>query len=132
MGGKRRHLETAGVAGNRQTLGVARWRVALGIALIAGLLFFVVMLSGPYLRNWRLQQQVERIAFDPAMQALPDPSLAGEIAHYGTQLGIPVRPEQVRITRSAVGVYLEVRYFVRVDLGVYTVDLHFRPSAGAR
>ena len=30
------------------------------------------------------------------------------------------------------GLRIDVRYVVRVDLPVYTVDLHFHPGAGAR
>jgi hypothetical protein len=38
----------------------------------------------------------------------------------------------VHIDRSADGLRIDVRYFVRVTLPFYTVDLHFYPGAGSR
>ena len=39
---------------------------------------------------------------------------------------------RVGIKRSAKGVRIDVRYIVRVDFPLYTVDLHFYPGAGSR
>jgi len=38
----------------------------------------------------------------------------------------------VQIVRSQGGLRIDVRYFVRVTLPGYTVDLHFYPGAGSR
>jgi hypothetical protein len=40
--------------------------------------------------------------------------------------------DNVRIQRTSDRVQIDVRYFVRVDLPLYTVDLHFYPGAGSR
>ena len=40
--------------------------------------------------------------------------------------------DNVHIERTADSVHIEVRYLVRVDLPLYTVDLHFYPGAGNR
>jgi hypothetical protein len=113
---------------------VASWRIALGIAVLAALVAFGVLLTGPYYRNWQLQRYLEETAF----AAEPQPPratdlVAASVAETAARLGIPVRTEQIRVTRAAEGgLYLEARYVVRVDLLLYTVDLHFRPSAGVR
>ena len=44
------------------------------------------------------------------------------------QLNLPVAEDNVHILRSADGLHIDVRYFVRVDLPGYTVDLHFYPG----
>lgn len=110
----------------------ARWRVALGLAVLGALIFFCVLLVNPYVENWRLQQYIEQAAHDPAMQSAPPEAFAAAVADRAASLGIPLPFNQVRVTRSANGTFVEARYFVRVDLKLYTVDLHFRPSAGAR
>jgi len=112
--------------------GVARWRLAAGFLIIAILISFCALLAKPYWLNWKLQQYVEQAAFDPGRQNLPPEVFLADVADYAARLGLPVSTEQIRVTRSEAGVYIEVRYFVRVDLFLYTVDLHFRPSAGAR
>ncbi len=111
--------------------GVASWRIVLGLAVLAALIGFAALLSGPYYRNWRLQRFLEETAYSAA--ATPAPELIGaNIAEQAARLGIPVRSDQIRVSRSDRGLYLEARYIVRVDLLLYTVDLHFRPSAGVR
>jgi hypothetical protein len=47
-------------------------------------------------------------------------------------LGLPVKAENVLIKRSTDSIRIDVRYFVRVDFPIYTVDLHFYPGAGSR
>jgi hypothetical protein len=43
-----------------------------------------------------------------------------------------VKQDNVQVIRSRDGVRIDVRYFVRVTLPGYTVDLHFYPGAGSR
>lgn len=112
--------------------GVARWRIGAGLAVVGALLLFCSLLVGPYVQNWRLQQFLEQIAFAPAWQNRPPEAFVAAIVSQAAQLGLPVRTGQVRVMRSAAGVYIEVRYVVPVELYLYTVDLHFRPAAGAR
>jgi hypothetical protein len=47
-------------------------------------------------------------------------------------LELPVVADDVHIQRTADSVHIDVRYFVRVNLPLYTVDLHFYPGAGSR
>jgi hypothetical protein len=48
------------------------------------------------------------------------------------ELDLPVKADNVHIVRSSDGLRIDVRYFVRVTLPGYTVDLHFYPGAGSR
>jgi hypothetical protein len=52
------------------------------------------------------------------------------VVDRAARLGLAIRPEQVRLQRSGEGLRIEVRYAVPIDLPFYTVDLHFRASAG--
>lgn len=113
-------------------LPVSRWRIAAAAAIVAALLFFAVLLAGPYYRNFQFQRYLEESVFQPDTAARPEEVVRTEAANYAARLGLPVSLDHVRVSRSEAGTYVEARYFVRVDLGLYTVDLHFRPSAGAR
>ncbi len=44
-------------------------------------------------------------------------------------MGLPVRTGDVQVAQGANSIKIEVLYVVHIDLPVYTVDLHFRPSA---
>ncbi len=48
------------------------------------------------------------------------------------QLRLPVAEDNVHITHTGQELHVDVRYFVRVNLPGYTVDLHFYPGAGSR
>jgi hypothetical protein len=111
---------------------VARWRLVLALAVLAALVTFCGLLFGPYYRNWKLQGFLEGIAFDAGRAANPEGVFQAEVANEAARLGIPVGSDQIRVSKREQGVYLEARYIVRVDLYLYTVDLHFRPSAGVR
>lgn len=116
----------------RSESGAAAWRVIAGLLVLAALAGFCVLLTQPYYRNWQLQQFVEKVAFDQTRHEQTPEMIEAEVANAASQLGLPVSTSQIKVTRSEAGTYIELRYFVRVDLFVYTVDLHFRPSAGVR
>lgn len=111
---------------------MARWRLAAGIAVLLALAGFCGLLFRPYLQNWRLQQYIEQIAFDEGKKGQDPAVYTAAVADQASRLGLPVPVDHIRVTKSEGGVFIEARYFVRVDLLVYTVDLHFRPAAGVR
>jgi hypothetical protein len=103
------------------------------LAILGALVGFCVLLFQPYLQNWRFQTYLERVAFEEGRASQPEGVVQADVVNHAAQLGLPVSASQVRVSKNADGaVYLEVRYYVRVDLPLYTVDLHFRPSAGVR
>lgn len=97
----------------------------LGVLALMG-----ILLLPPYFDNWKLQQYVSAVARDPASKGRPDDLLRALVLDKAGELGLPVHVADVHVTRPGGGVKIEVLYVVRVDLPVYTVDLHFRPGAG--
>ena len=85
-----------------------------------------------YLDNMRLQSYVQGIAQNAESRTRPDEALRVEVLEKAASLGLPVKAENVHINRSNESVKIEVRYIVRVDFPLYTVDLHFYPGAGSR
>ena len=96
------------------------------------LVFLCVRLAPVYLENMRLQSYVEEIAQNAEAQTRPDELLRVAVLDKAAFLGLPVKAENVLIKRSSDNVRIEVRYIVRVDFPLYTVDLHFYPGAGSR
>lgn len=85
-----------------------------------------------YLENMRLQTYVEGIAQDAENRTRSDEALRVAVLEKAAFLGLPVKAENVLIKRSTDSIRIDVRYFVRVDFPIYTVDLHFYPGAGSR
>ncbi len=110
---------------------VAPWRVAAGAAVLALLLFFGARLLPLYLHNYQLQQFVEKTTHNVGNQAPSDDVLRTRVVEKAAALNLPVTVENVLIKHLAGGLRIDVRYAVRVDLPLYTVNLHFYPGAGA-
>ncbi len=85
-----------------------------------------------YVRNYQLQQYVEAVTQRVENREKADDLLRTWVVEKAANLQLPVKAENVQVKRSGEALRIDVRYVVRVDLPVYTVDLHFYPGAGVR
>ena len=111
---------------------VPRWRIAAAVAVLAALLGFGALFTPIYVDNLKLQNYVEEMTRRAAIQNQPDDGLRRDVLNRARELDLPVKEDNVHIIRSPEGLRIDVRYFVRVTLPGYTVDLHFYPGAGSR
>jgi hypothetical protein len=119
---------------------VPRWRIATAAGVLAVLALFAAVVAPIYYRDMQLQSFVRDLPrrVDDVIQAGSPPSddlVRTWVLHEASRLGIPVKPDDVQVLRSAGSRQverIEVRYFVQVDLPGYTVNLHFYPGAGSR
>jgi hypothetical protein len=109
-----------------------RLRQAAGVAVLAILAFLGIRLIPIYYHNQELQQFVEDVTRRAAAPTSSDDVLRSWILDKAGELELPVVADNVRIQRTSDRVHIDVRYVVRVDLPLYTVDLHFYPGAGSR
>ena len=111
---------------------VPRWRIAAAVLVLAALLGFGALLVPIYADNLKLQTYVEEITRRVDSQKQPDEARRWIVLNKAHELDLPVKEDNVHIIRSSEGLRIDVRYFVRVTLPGYTVDLHFYPGAGSR
>jgi hypothetical protein len=111
---------------------VPRWRIAAAWAVLALLGVFSAVFAPIYFHNLELQRYVVEITQSVENQATPDDALRSLVLHKAQELDLPVQADNVRILRSPAKLRIDVRYFVRVTLPGYTVDLHFYPGAGSK
>ena len=109
-----------------------RWRIVAASAVLAALLAFTAMFAPIYYRNLELQNFVSGVAQRVENQTNSDDVLRTWVLDKAHELDLPVKEDNVHVIRSKEGVRIDVRYFVRVTLPGYTVDLHFYPGAGSR
>ena len=101
------------------------WRRLAGIAVLAGFALVAVAVTPPYLHNWRFQGYLDDVVQKPQLPELMQANVVGKAA----ELGLPVRTGDVHVVRKGNGVRVDIVYIVKVDFPLYTVDLHFHPSA---
>ena len=109
-----------------------RLRIAAALLILVILAALGARVLPLYLENMRLQSYVEGITRDAENRTRPDDELRVAVLEKAAFLGLPVKADNVHIKRSTDSVRIDVRYIVRVDLPMYTVDLHFYPGAGSR
>jgi hypothetical protein len=103
-----------------------RTRTVAGIALTGVLAYIVVMLIPPYFQNSQFQRYLDNAVSRQA----PADVIRTDIVNKAAQMGLPLRDSDVRIMpKGGNGLKVDVVYVNRVDLKLYTVDLHFHPSA---
>jgi hypothetical protein len=111
---------------------VSRWRIAAAIAVLAALLGFGVLFTPIYLSNLHLQSYVSELTHNASIGQQSDDALRAAVVERAQQLDLPVKADNVHVEHLPDGIRIDVRYFVRVSLPGYTVDLHFYPGAGSR
>jgi len=109
-----------------------RLRVTIAVLILVVAAILGVRFLPLYLDNMRLQSYVAELAQNAESRTRPDGALRVEVLEKAVSLGLPVKADNVHINRTNESVKIDVRYIVRVDLPLYTVDLHFYPGAGSR
>jgi hypothetical protein len=109
-----------------------RWRIAAAVVILAGLVLFLATFAPYYLRNLKLQNFVSEITRRVENQTRSDDVLRTWVVEKARQLELPITEDEVHITHPLGGIRIDIRYFVKVDLPGYTVNLHFYPGAGSR
>ncbi|MCL4401690.1 MAG: DUF4845 domain-containing protein [Acidobacteria bacterium] len=127
-----RDEQGSGAGGVEQPRRLSRWRIVAGAAVLAGLAFIAMRLAPIYVDNFELQRYVAEITQRADIDTRSDDLLRTWVMEKAAKLELPVKAQDVQVRRSSQGTRIDVRYVVRVDLPVYTVDLHFYPGAGAR
>ena len=112
--------------------GVPRWRIAAAFLVLAALVFFLAAFIPYYLRNLKLQNFVSEITRHVENQAKSDDVLRTFVIEKARQLELPITEDEVHITHPLDGLRIDIRYFIKVDVPGYTVNLHFYPGAGSR
>ena len=107
-------------------------RLSLAFLVLGALAYLGFMLVPVYAANWRLQRYIQELAESPAVSGLASDLVRVRVAQHAGALGLPVNASQIRVTRGNSGVAIDARYAIRIDLPIYTVDLHMRASSGVR
>lgn len=105
-------------------------RIGAAVVILAGLAVSAVLMLPPYYRNLEFQRRLEQLAQQSDAATQPAEVVRTQALSAAAELGLPVRSDQIAVERAGERYRLRVLYVRRVDLLVYTVDLHFRSSTG--
>lgn len=116
--------------------GKGRLKAFFALAVLAATAYLGFKIIPVYVNNYDLTQHLHDVAVDAIVHRSPDvhaqeEKIRQEVVSYASDLGLPVTAENVKVTAGST-VTIDLDYIVPVDLKVYTLMLHFTPSAQNR
>lgn len=112
-------------------LGSSKLNLILTLAVLGAMAFAGVKIVPAYVTNYQLQDAFEsecRFALSAYPKKSPD-DIRQDIWKEMQELGIPAKPEDIRLSMSGGLVAISLDYSVPVDLEIYQFILQFHPHA---
>jgi len=115
----------------RSDSGKGTVKAYLSIAFLVAVMYCGFKIIPVYVNSYELQDYIQQQNPFWVAQRTPADAIRAHILAKAKDLELPVDPEHVKIEVGG-GVKVDVDYTVPVDLKVYTLNLHFTPSAQNR
>ena len=107
-----------------------RFKALLSLAFLAAIIFAAIKPLPAYVNNFQLQDHIRQLSVQLAVRTKPvtPDEIRDEVVAFAQDHGVPLTADNVKVT-IASRVSISVDYTMPVDLMVYTLKLHFTPSA---
>jgi len=113
--------------------GKSRTKTIFTTAVLVSMLFVLIKALPVYVHAYELQDHLRELVIQAMAGQHPSPDkLKENILAKAADLDLPVKAGDVKIEYSLGKVVIQLDYTVPVDLTVYTLNLHFTPSADNR
>jgi hypothetical protein len=104
------------------------WRLIAGILVLAAMAGVLIALAPLYFEDQQLGRYLQTVV---AGADRPDQQIETVVLTRARQLDLPVRPDQIAISRTNGKLQVQIKYAVQMDSPIYQVVVHFHPSATA-
>lgn len=97
----------------------------LALFILFGSCYLGWELIPPYFHKYEFQDELDEIARRNSYTQKTDDDLRTLVIQKASTLDIPLKEDQITITRTGDGLGISVRYRIHVDMVVHPVDLDF-------
>jgi hypothetical protein len=101
----------------------------IGILIVVGIFYAAWNLIPPYFNNYQLQDALDDIARKNSYTQTTDEEIRKSVVKKAETEDIPLREDQVVVTRSQEGLGITVKYRIHVEMIVHPVDLDFTAAS---
>jgi hypothetical protein len=101
----------------------------IGILIVVGIFYTAWNLIPPYFNNYQLQDALDDIARKNSYTQTSDEDIRKTVVKKAETEDIPLREDQVVVTRSQDGLGITVKYRIHVEMVVHPVDLDFTAAS---
>jgi cell division protein FtsL len=115
----------------RSDSGKSTVKAVLSIAFVFAVAYSAIKIIPVYVSSYELQDYIRQQNPFWVTQRTPADAIRNHILAKAKDLDLPVEPDQVKVEVGG-GVSVQLDYTVPVNLKVYTLNLHFTPSADNR
>jgi aconitase B len=111
--------------------GKGRLKALVALSVMAATIYLGFKIIPIYINNYDLSQHIQQVAVDATVHRTPAENITKDVVAYAGDLGLPITADNVKVKVGSI-VTIDLDYTVPVDLKVYTLMLHFTPSAENR
>jgi hypothetical protein len=111
--------------------GAGNAKLIFVLVVMAVAAYCAVKIVPVYVSNYELNDKIRQLAIQSTVDHSSAQAVQDRVLEYAKGLGLPVARENVTVQVGNV-VTISIDYTVPVDLKVYTLNLHFTPSAENR
>lgn len=113
----------------RQTeKGAGRVKLIFALVVLAAVAYCAAKIVPVYVSNYELQDKIRQLAIQATVDRSSSQAVQDHVLQDAQELGLPVTPDNVTV-QVGNAVTISIDYTVPIDLKVYTLNLHFTPSA---
>lgn len=102
------------------------------VAVLSAIAYVGIKTVPVFVHNYELQDHLRQVAIRATVERTSTEAVQNSIIDFARDLDLPVTRESVKITHSGTRIIIDLDYRVPIDLKVYTLELHFTPSAENR
>ncbi|HUY12548.1 MAG TPA: hypothetical protein VMX16_02810 [Terriglobia bacterium] len=102
------------------------------LVILVASAYFAVKTIPVYVQNYELADYIQNLAVQATVSRTAAEDMQRTIVDKAHRLHLPVNFDNVRVSSNTDGVKIALDYTVPIDLKVYTLSLHFKPSAENR
>jgi hypothetical protein len=112
--------------------GKATFKTIVTLAFLGCVVYASFKIIPVYVNSYELEDFIRQQTPFWLTQRAPVDAIRNKVLEKARELELPLTAEQVNIEASSASVTVSLDYTVPVDLKVYTLKLHFTPSAQNR
>ena len=104
-------------------------KAVVALVLIFGSIYVGWNMIPPYFHKYEFQDELDDIARRNSYTGKTDDDLRALIIQKASSMDIPLKEDQITITRTSDGLGISVHYHIHVDMVVHPVDLDFTAAS---
>lgn len=108
---------------------MGKLKAIIGFLVVFGGLYVGWKLIPPYFHNYEFQDDLDEIARRNSYTQKTDDDVRAVVIQQAGSLDIPLKEDQIAISRNGDGMGISVHYRIHVDMIVHPMDLDFTVSS---